>query len=64
MKDRSDQVGEDRERALRMLAMQLVAQLPADGNEANRVLSLARELLNEFLLAESPSEKRSLRCVT
>lgn len=64
MKDKQDVTGEDRERAMRMLAIQIVAQLPADGNEANRVLCLARELLNDFLLAQSPAEKRSLRCVT
>ncbi len=57
--------GEDRERALRMLALQLVAQLPADQREANRTLELARLLLNEYVHTKTDdSFRRGLRCVT
>lgn len=42
-----------RERALRMMALQLVQQLPEDQHEAQRVLMLAREVLDGFLFAQA-----------
>ncbi|KAA0117849.1 hypothetical protein CIW48_26970 [Methylobacterium sp. P1-11] len=64
MPDKRSEGIEDRERALRMLAIQLVGQLPADQREANYTLELARELLNGFLHRKSEDARQPLRCVT
>ncbi len=64
MPDKRSDGGEDRERALRMLAIQLVSQLPTDLREANYTLELARQVLNEFLHKKPDESRRPLRCVT
>lgn len=64
MPDKRVDDGEDRERAMRMLAMQIVAQLPSDPREANYILGLAREFLNEFLNKKPDENRKPLRCVT
>ena len=54
-----------RERALRMLALQIVGQLPAESGEAERVLQYALKLLKEFLHEDKPPPQRShLRSVS
>ncbi len=64
MTDKRTDCIEDRERALRMLAMQLVSQLPADLRDANYTLELANRLLNEFLHKKDDAARKPLRCVT
>lgn len=54
----------ERERALRMLAVQLLGQLPADHAEACRVLEHTRRLLDEFLHEPLPAGKPTLCSVS
>lgn len=64
MQDRTSAPHGGRERALRMLALQIAAQLPEDQEEANLVLQLAAGVLNDFLHDKQSDKKRALRCVT
>lgn len=52
-----------RERALRMLALQILQQLPDDQQEAQRVLAMARQELDEFVHAEEAPRSAQLRIV-
>lgn len=57
---------DDRERQLRRLALQIVAQLPVSQAEANRVLEYASDCLNAFIFEHDRRPLRSppdLRCV-
>lgn len=55
---------QDRERALRMLAVQILGQLPADQTEARMVLDHTRRLLDDFLHEPRRNERPSLCSVT
>lgn len=46
--------GQERDDALKRLALQIATELPKDPTEAHRVLDLARTLLTTFLGATTP----------
>lgn len=51
-----------RTRALRMLAVQILGQLPENQTEAQMVLSFARDLLDNYLHVDVPDPKRGQPC--
>lgn len=58
--------GQDREQQLRRLAVQIVGQLPASQDEANRVLEHAKDFVNLFLFERqqaATAARPELRCV-
>lgn len=64
MNDDQSGVIEDRERALRMLALQIVGQLPTNLAEADYTLDLAKALLTDFLHGKPDRARPPLRIVT
>jgi len=64
MNDEQPNGSEDRERALRMLALQIVGQLPANFAEAEQTLEYARALLTDYLHSKPGKSRQPLRIVT
>lgn len=52
-----------RERALRMLALQIIQQLPDSQDEAHRVLELAKQELDDFVHFDPMKKPKQFRVV-